>query len=73
MAVLAAARHLEKMAGGQVVGGVEHRERNMERAQAIGWVRAALQGARWRVRGGGRTTGGREREAGRWDVAAHRI
>ena len=46
MAVLATARHLEKMSGGQVVGGVEHRERNMERAQAIGWVRAALQGAR---------------------------
>ena len=46
MVVFAAARHLEKMAGGQVVGGVEHRERDMERAQAIGWVRAALQGAR---------------------------
>ena len=46
MAVLAAARHLEKMAGGQVVGGVEQRERNMERAQVIGLVRAALQGAR---------------------------
>ena len=46
MAVLAAARHLETMSGGQVVGGVEHRERNMERAQVIGWVRAALQGAR---------------------------
>ena len=46
MAVLAAARHLEKMAGGQVVGRVEQHERNMERAQVIGWVRAALQGAR---------------------------
>ena len=46
MVVFAAARHLETMAGGQVVWGVEHRERTMARAQAIGWVRAALQGAR---------------------------
>ena len=46
MVVFAAARHLETMAGGQVVWGVEHRERNMERAKVIGWVRAVLQGAR---------------------------
>ena len=71
MVVFAAARHLETMAGGQVVWSIANGTWSGHR-QLGGCV------PRCRVRGDGCAVEGERRAAeserlGRWDVAAHRI